>query len=102
MSALSTGHIYDAIMELQREANFRRNIGGRNNYDRARDLDRIYSEAMAEQRALSDALPRLKALKAEADRAYDRYVTRGPECCSCHISAPCGYCTSQSDEELDA
>lgn len=102
MSDLATGSIWSAIQCLEREAQFRRNIGNNSNYERARDLDHAYKQAMAEYRQLSDALPRLRSLKDAADREYDRYVTREPESCSCHISAPCGYCTSQSDEDEDA
>lgn len=96
---LSTGAIYDAIMSLEREADFRWNVGGRGNCDRYRDLQRTVHEALAEYHALSEALPRLRELKAEADRAYDRYVTRiedrEPDCCSCHISAPCRFCVTE-------
>lgn len=48
---------------------------------------------------LSAAWPRAQALIAEAATSYDNYVTREPECCSCHLSAPCSYCMSQSDED---
>lgn len=101
MSALSTNAIYDAISSLESEANYRWNVGGRNNLDRYRDLQRIMRKAMAEYRALSEALPRLRDLKAAADREYDRYVTHEPEGCSCHLSAPCSYCTRET-EDLDA
>lgn len=99
MTGLSTDAIYDAISSLEREANFRWNVGGRGNLDRYRDLQRTMRDAMTEYQALSEALPRLRALKVAADREYDRYVTREPECCSCHISAPCGYCTRQTEDE---
>lgn len=101
MSDLSTNAIYDAISSLESEANFRWNVGGRVNLERYRDLQRVIRNAMAEYRALSEALPRLRDLKAAADREYDRYVTRGPDGCSCHLSAPCGYCTRET-EDLDA
>ena len=103
---LSTGAIYDAINALQRESEYRLDVGGRNNINRYRDLQQMMNAAMAEFHALSTALPRLRALKVEADRAYDRYVTRyddrAPECCSCHISAPCSFCVNQSDDEEPA
>lgn len=99
MSQLSISAIYDAITSLDRECNFRWNVGGRDNLDRYRALQRIMKDAMAEYRLLSEALPRLRDLKSAADREYDSYVTRERECCSCHISAPCGFCTSQSDED---
>lgn len=102
MSALSTNRIYEAISCLEREANFRRNIGGNDNWERARDLSRAFQDASQELRILSDALPRLRELKAEADRQYDRYVTRVPEGCSCHISPPCSYCTRDDGEASDA
>jgi len=96
---LSTSSIYDALSMLDREAGFRRNCGGNSNYERARDIERTAKDAMAEFHRLSDAMPRLRALKREADREYDQYVTRGPEGCSCHINPPCGYCTSQSEDD---
>lgn len=103
MTYLSTNAIYDAVQCLEREANFRRNIGGNSNYERARDLVRISRDAQAELRKLSDAMPRLRELKDAADREYDRYVTR-QRCeefdgCSCHINPPCGFCTRETDEE---
>lgn len=67
---------------------------------------RICSER---ERALMDAekalnqlyavWPKAKALIAESARSYDRYVEREPESCSCHLSAPCSYCMSQSDDD---
>ena len=103
MRDLSTGAIYDAIASLEREASFRWNVGGRENLDRYRDLQRIMKDAQTELRALDGALPRLRALKAEADRQYDRYVTREPSWdeggCSCHINPPCSYCTREPDED---
>lgn len=98
MTALSINAIYYAISSLEREANFRWNVGGRDNLDRYRDLQNIMRDAMAEYHALSEALPRLRSLKAAADREYDNYVTRERECCSCHISAPCGYCTRETED----
>jgi len=50
---------------------------------------------------LSSVWPKAKALIAESERSYDRYVEREPESCSCHLSAPCRFCTSQSDEGDD-
>lgn len=103
MSNLSLDAIYYAINSLERECNFRWNVGGRDNLDRYRDLQRIMKDAMAEYRLLSEAMPRLRELKSAADREYDRYVTRfedrEPECCSCHISAPCGFCTRETKDE---
>jgi len=103
---LTTDAIYDAIHALQRESDYRWDVGGRSNIDRYRDLKRMMNAAMAEYNALSAALPRLRALKAEADRSYDRRMTRyedrAPECCSCHISAPCSFCVNQSDDDEPA
>lgn len=42
--------------------------------------------------------PKAQALIAQSALEYDRYVEREPESCSCHLSAPCGYCISQPDE----
>jgi len=97
MSDLSTSAIYDAISSLEREANYRWNVGGSSNLERYRDLNHIVKNAMAEYNALSAAMPRLRSLKADADRQYDDYVTREPDCCSCHINPPCGYCTRDAD-----
>jgi hypothetical protein len=99
MSLPSLNNIYYAIYELDREAQFRRNLGGSSNYERARDLDRIRKDAIAVYNQLSEAMPRLRSLKVEADRSYDRYVTRPPldEGCSCHINAPCSFCTRAID-----
>jgi hypothetical protein len=50
---------------------------------------------------------RALTLMAEADRAYDRYVT-SPELdgpggsCSCHIMPPCSYCLSLPDPDAPA
>ena len=99
VSNLSLSAIYDAISCLSREADFRRNMGNNTNYERARDLDRTRQEAEREYRLLADAMPRLRALKAEADKAYDKYVERGPDGCSCHINPPCSYCTREADED---
>lgn len=102
MSGLSINAIYDAVACLEREINFRKNTGGNTNWERARDLERTYRDASAELRALSEALPRLRELKAAADRDYDRYVTREPEGCSCHINPPCSFCTREIDEEAQS
>lgn len=48
---------------------------------------------------LSAVWPRAQSLIGAAAREYDAYVEREPEGCSCHLSAPCGYCMSQSDED---
>lgn len=99
MSHLSTNRIYEAIACLSREINFRRSIGGNSNYERARELQHAQHDAQDELRVLQMQLPRLNDLKTAADREYDRYVTRGPEGCSCHINPPCSYCTREVEEE---
>lgn len=68
-----------------------------------------YRVCSERERALKDAeraldrllavWPRAQALIAVAETSYDSYVTREPENCSCHLSAPCGYCTNQDDED---
>lgn len=55
-----------------------------------------------------EANERAWARMTPAQHAYDRMVTspgygrddddRPPEGCSCHISAPCSYCTREVDE----
>lgn len=104
MSDLRIDNIYYAINALEREAErLSWNAQGIEQRDRARDLARTAKEAAAEYRILSEAMPRLQALKSEADRQYDSYVTRprfeDEGGCSCHISAPCSFCTRQTDDE---
>lgn len=70
-------------------------------YDNARDAERIASQGEAALRLLSSSWSEIKSMFAERDRAYDRYVTRDRECCSCHICAPCSYCTSKTEDEGD-
>lgn|SRR3546814_661452 len=103
MSSLSfrIDQIWIAINELERAAESISYIPGRNNWERSRDMKRVASEAMAQYNALSAALPRLRDLNAAAEREYDRYATRMPEMdgCSCHLSAPCSYCTRDIKDE---
>lgn len=66
MNNLSIFEIFDAVQCLEREAIFRRNVGGIANLARADDLDHVRRRAEAQYRALSEALPRLRLLKAEA------------------------------------
>ncbi|WP_458788947.1 hypothetical protein [Dyella jiangningensis] len=68
-------------------------------YDAAKDAERIATAGESELRKLSIAWNEIKSLKASRDRAYDEYVTNQHECCSCHISAPCSYCTRELDED---
>lgn len=67
--------------------------------DRVRDFQFAAKRGMEAYNRLSSKLPRAMELLAASEREYDRYVTREPECCSCHINAPCGFCLAQSDEE---
>lgn len=103
MTDLTINAFYGAIIDLEREAQFRWNVGGSSNIDRYRDLQRTIRDAHREYDALSAALPRMRELKAAADRSYDAFVTRLPEerGCTCHINPPCSHCTSQADEETD-
>lgn len=88
-----------AVNNARRYANHLYNTARRaDDYDRARDAERIAHEGEAELRKLSSAWGEIKALIADRNRAYDAYVTNVSECCSCHIIAPCSYCTSQPDE----
>lgn len=72
-------------------------------HDRYRERRDCIERGLATLRRLNEVWPNAKALLAAEARAYDAYVTRDPEpCCSCHLSAPCGFCTSQPDEEAEA
>lgn len=96
--------IYYAINSLDQAAERISYLGGVDNYDRAKEMRRVAGEAMRQYQAIADALPRLRALDAEASRQYDRYVTssREPEGCSCHLMAPCSYCTREIVEGMPA
>lgn len=96
--------IYYAINSLDQAAERISYLGGVDNYDRAKEMRRVAGEAMRQYQAIADALPRLRALDAEASRQYDRYVTspREPEGCSCHLMAPCSYCTREVVEGMPA
>lgn len=43
--------------------------------------------------------------RTNSEHEYDRYAATGtlsdsdPDCCSCHISAPCSYCTRETEDE---
>lgn len=71
----------------------------------ARDRVRAYADSItrgqAALRALYSTWPRAKALLEASAREYDAYVTRDPGDggCSCHLCAPCSFCTSDADEE---
>lgn len=89
-----------AVRNARRYANHLYNNAKRaDDYDYAKDADRVASAGERELRKLLEAWSEIKSLKASRERAYDEYVTNPPECCSCHISAPCSYCTREIDED---
>lgn len=96
--------IYYAINSLDQAAERISYLGGVDNYDRAKELRRVAREAMLQYNAISAALPRLRALESAASREYDSYVTRNrePESCTCFLSAPCSFCTSEVVEGMPA
>lgn len=63
------------------------------------ERERALRDAERAMNRLSAEWPKASALIEASKREYDRYVTREPESCSCHLSAPCSYCTSQPDED---
>ncbi|GGA00199.1 hypothetical protein GCM10011408_21350 [Dyella caseinilytica] len=92
--------IQRAVDNARRYANHLYNNARRaDDYDHAKDAERVASEGESALRKLSEQYSDLRSLKASSERAYDEYVANGRDCCSCHINAPCGYCTRQSDEE---
>lgn len=110
-SDINLNVIDSALSDLARAVEtIRHTARGADAYDRARWMERNASEAQKELSKLSALWPRIRGLLADADRAYDAYVTspsRNYEDdertgCSCHLTAPCGFCTSQSDEEEEA
>ena len=72
---------------------------GIDDYDRAREAEGVAQRGESAMRQLSSAWNEIKSTMAARDRAYDQYVTSRQECCSCHISAPCGYCIEKSEED---
>jgi hypothetical protein len=77
------------------------NATGRN-YADAKNDSYCAKRGMEAYTALSRDLPRMRDLLKASEREYDRYVERDRESCSCHLSAPCSYCTRQCDEDEDA
>lgn len=63
------------------------------------ERERALREAERAMTALEKVWPKAKALIASSEREYDRYVTSEPQGCSCHLSAPCSFCTMQTDDE---
>jgi hypothetical protein len=108
-SDISIWAIESALNIAERSVEYRRqNARGVDAWASVRQDERIVADARREFSKLSAAWPRAKTLMHEADRAYDLRVTsrgqvfdedREPESCSCHINPPCGFCTSQADEE---
>lgn len=97
---IDTSAIWNAIHDARRGAELMKERRGIDAYERGRDMERSAAQAEAVMRKIDELLPRLLDLKADADRAYDRYVTSYvPDCCSCHISAPCSFCTSEPEED---
>ncbi len=94
---VSASELDYALSALRRAANIMDNT---NRFDFAREFRMAARDAQKELDRLNSALPELMSLKRSADRAYDIRVTteREPECCSCHINAPCTYCTSHCAE----
>lgn len=92
--------IQDAVHNARRYANRLYNTAhGVDDYDNAREAERVAQMAEVEMRKLTDMWPEIKSMKSSAEHAYDAYVTYIPDCCSCHLVAPCGYCTREVDEE---
>lgn len=99
---IDTSFIWSAISYARKGAELMKERRGVDAYERGRDMERSAAEAEAVLRKIDSLLPRLLDLKADADRAYDRFVTNYvPEGCSCHLSAPCSFCTSQPEEAED-
>ena len=73
-------------------------VKGSEAYRICSERERALKDAERTLQRLSAVWPKAQALVADAERAYDRYVEREPESCSCHLSAPCGYCMSQTDD----
>lgn len=67
------------------------------------ERERSLRDAERALATLARVWPKAKTLLGEAERAYDRYVTEDRELdgCSCHLSAPCRYCTMQSDDDAE-
>jgi hypothetical protein len=102
--------IDSALSDLARAAEtIRYTARGADAYDRARWMEQNAREAQKELSKLSALWPRIRGMLADADRAYDAYVTSPRRDygddertgCSCHLSAPCSFCTSQSDDDED-
>jgi hypothetical protein len=96
------GNIQQAIWAARRMAQRAYNTArSADDYDEARDLERVASAAESDMRKLSELYPDIRSMKRERDRAYDAYVLnrREPDKCTCHLSPPCSYCIEASKEE---
>lgn len=75
----------------------RTHIRGSEAYRLCDERERAIRDGEAALSKLSMEWDRIKSVMAATDRAYDRYVTDGrddePQGCSCHLSAPCSWCT---------
>jgi hypothetical protein len=90
--------LYTAAKSLERAAEILSyHAKGAEERDRAKYFKSDAQLALEDYYRLSKDLPRAMELLASNAREYDRYVTREPEGCSCHINPPCGFCTSQDD-----
>ena len=88
-----------AVSNARRYANHLYNNARRaDDYDAAKDAERVAAEGERALRMLSEQYSNLRSLKSAAERAYDEYVTNSRECCSCHISAPCDYCINKDHD----
>lgn len=100
---MSVANLYDAIISLKQAADTISDIGGRSERDQADLMRCIAKDAMSEYHEISKVWSDFQAFKRIKSDAYDQYVTRDREpkydSCSCHLSAPCSYCTRDADEE---
>lgn len=93
--------IYDALRVAERLAEFQyRHARHSDDYQEARDNAATARRGMAAYDRVASGMPRMQALEKAADDAYDRYVEDPSSWgCSCHISAPCSYCTREVADE---
>jgi len=90
--------LYTAARSLERAAEIMSwQAKGVDERERAKSFKSDARLALEAYSRLSKDLPRAMELLASSAREYDRYVTREPEGCSCHINPPCNFCTSQEE-----
>ncbi len=80
------------------------NARGYEERDLASGYQASISRGEAALRQLYEVWSEFKNYQSQRSRSYDAYVTSprddyGNRCCSCHISAPCGFCVSQPEDE---